>query len=285
MQEIHVNSVGELFETVKKINKNNNYWFRGHTAVDYVLNPSAYRKLYVFEDQFGRPVEPTEIKSFSNRGDKVLLFDRLYLMSFLKRLNEENIEYDESMNLVDQYCLAQHYGVWTPMLDWTTDFSVALFFANDKRRKKQDCAVFLLDPKKWNEFAAGENVVFNSDAVAIKSNLIPLAMKGQKWDKRMCRQSGNFTVHGHLVWPLDHYTIKEDVLIKIIIPGDVADEIKEYLDVFGINRDSIYVEDDIKDTISKELKEINEETLQNVLEMKRKVWLDTPQKDRGLLKL
>ncbi len=282
MKQIEINSLEELFKTVKSYNGENNYWFRGHSSVNYILNPSAYREMYVFEDQFYRPVEPRKVDDFNNHGDRVILFDTLYLNSFLTKMEEENIEYDKTLNIVEKYCLAQHYGVWTPMLDWTTDFSVALFFATDNRKKGQDCAVFLFEPRKWNDFVCREEKIFNSEEVIKKSNLYPLAMVGTRKDKRMCRQSGNFTVQGNMVWPLDHYDTKEDVLIKIIVPGNVADELKEYLEAFGINHDSIYVEDDEKDRVAKSLKDINETTRNKKLDELRKKWLATPDKDKGI---
>lgn len=285
MTEIFINSLKELFNIVVDLNKDNRYWFRGHSNTKYSLNPSAYRNLYIYEDHYGRSVEPRLVEDFEFHGDKVLLLDGEYLTTFFNKLNEENIEYDRSLNKVDQYCLAQHYGVWTPMLDWTTDLSVALFFANDKRSPGQDCAIFLLDPRKWNDFATGKSIIFNSDQVIKESDLTPLAMVGKKNDKRMCRQSGNFTVHGHMIWPLEHYNIGKDVLKKIVIPGNVADELNSYLNAFGINYASIYVEDDEKDIISRNLKAINEATLKRILEEKRNKWLATPIKDRGVTRI
>ena len=281
--KIHkIDSLQELLAFVKDTNSENNYWFRGHADSNYILNPSAYRNLYVIADQFDRPVEPRKLKEFNNRGDKILLLHKIYLASFLKELNKNNITYDTSLNIVDLYCLAQHYGVWTPMMDWTTDFSVALFFACDGRKKDSDCSVFLLEPKRWNEMASGCKKIFTSDEIIKISNLIPLAIYGKKYDKRMCRQSGNFMVHGNLVWPLEHYNVDEETLIKIIIPSKVADELEVYMKCFGITHDSIYVDEDEKDEISKSLKEFNERKLKDLSEKCKNKWEMTPKEDRGI---
>jgi hypothetical protein len=204
------------------------------------------------------------------------------LYAFVSELKKNDIFIDESLNMVDLYCLAQHYGVWTPMMDWTTDFTVALFFACDGRKDNTDCSVFMLDPEKWNDFASGYSKVFNSDEVIKISSLTPLAMYGKRDDKRMCRQSGNFTVHGNMIWPLEHYKVGDEVLIKIIIPSKVADDIAKYLRCLGITSDSIYVSDDEKDEISKVLKDFNQKKLDELLEIEKKKWEGTPKKDRGI---
>ena len=283
MKTIEISDLNELFYTVRTLNEDNRYWFRGHSDVAYILNPSAFRKLYIIADQYGRPVKPRLLEFYDNSGDQIFLPDKVYLNSFFDKMEEEKIEYDKSLNLIDKYCFAQHYGVWTPMLDWTTDLSVALFFACDGRYEENACAIFLLDPKKWNEDFTGEHRVFTSDEVIKRSGLFPLAMHGKKSEKRICRQSGNFTVHGTMVWPLEKYTREdEDTLIKIIIPSGVARELNLYLDAFGINSKSIYVEKDQKDDLSKKLKMINETTLNKILNDKLKEWENTPDKDKGI---
>ncbi len=284
MKTHKIGSLQELFQYVRDINSKNNYWFRGHADSKYILNPSAYRNLYVIADQFNRPVEPRKLEEFNNHGDKILLLDKIYLYSFLQELKKNNIAVDTSLNIVDLYCLAQHYGVWTPMMDWTTDFSVALFFACDGRKRNTDCSVFLLEPSMWNEMASGYRRIFTSDEVIKVSKRIPVAMYGKKYDKRMCRQSGNFMAHGELVWPLEHYNVAEEILIKIIIPSNVADELEVYMKSFGITRDSIYVDEDKKDEIAKSLKGFNEKKLEELLKEYKNQWEKMPQKDRGISK-
>lgn len=44
----------------------------------------------------------------------------------------------------------QHYGVSTPLIDFTESFAVALYMANWNRDPKRDAAVYLLEPLKMN---------------------------------------------------------------------------------------------------------------------------------------
>ena len=106
MRVIKAKSLKGLLDTVKDLNKDNKYWFRGHADSSYVLLPSAYRKLIVVQDQFGRPVEPREILPTDTHGDVVLLPDNLYLNSFFSELDRQKIDYEKNLNIVEKYCLA-----------------------------------------------------------------------------------------------------------------------------------------------------------------------------------
>ncbi|MGA2257967.1 MAG: FRG domain-containing protein, partial [Thermoguttaceae bacterium] len=50
-------------------------------------------------------------------------------------------------SLVDKYLLAQHHGLPTRLLDWTTNALAALFFAVASRSPDTDGAVFMLCPR------------------------------------------------------------------------------------------------------------------------------------------
>lgn len=284
MKILEINSLKELFHAIKELNKYNNYWFRGHSNINYTLNPSAYRKLYIIKDQYDRPVQPRLLGTHYPRGEKVFLPDRLYLDTFLEKLDELNIEYDKSLNIIELYCLAQHYGVYTPMLDWTTDATVALFFACNDNNLEKARAIFLLDPHKLNETFTTISKIFNSEEIINFSNIFPLAMEGKKFDKRICRQSGNFTVHGTMILPLEEYNLKDDVLIKISIPHKIAVELKSYLNAFGITDESIYVEKDKKDKISKSLQNINKINVKKILVERYNEWKNTPDDLKGISK-
>ncbi len=284
MKTIIIKTIKELIEHIHTINCNNEYWFRGQSNSEYILNPSSRRQLYIVGDQFGRPVNPRKLDSFNRRGDKVLLMGKTYLEAFFNELDRYQISYNPDMNTIEKLCLAQHYGVWTPLMDWTTDFTVALFFCLDTRKDNSDCAVFLLDPVKWNDMACGMPKILNTEEVFAICDLLPLAMQGPRFDKRMCRQSGNFTVHGHLVWPLEQYPNTDDILIKIIIPSKVAKLLTSYMHSFGITHESIYVGKDEKDDVSERIKELNTAKLNEELERCRLIWENTPDYDRGIEK-
>ncbi|MDR3594920.1 FRG domain-containing protein [Clostridium sp.] len=281
MKNIIVKDLKQLLEIIAKHNSDGQKWFRGQSNSNYRLLPSAYRNLYAYEDQFGRPKKPELVTSYNNSGDNVFLPDIIYLETFFKYLDTNNISYDKNLNLVDKYCLAQHYGVWTPMMDWTTDATVAMHFAMSGRKKGNKTALYILNPISMNEKFIGKNTILDSAQVIEESKILPVAMYGGKYDKRMCRQSGNFTVHGNMIWPLDHYKDSDEFLLKIEISQRLSDEIRMYLLAFGINDDSIYVSKDIKDDIAKEARKINEIDIKKILDEKFNEWEKTPPEDRA----
>lgn len=284
MKNISVNSLDALLENIRKYNKDGKLWFRGQSNIEFRLLPSAYRKLYVYEDQFGRPKKPELVTDYNNSGDKVYLPERLYLNTFFQYLDDKNISYDNNMNIVDKYCLAQHYGVWTPMMDWTTDVTVALFFAMNGMKKNAKTALYILNPLVMNELFTGKKRIFNSVEVIEECKLFPIAMHGGKNDKRMCRQSGNFTVHGELIWPLDHYAKSDEFIVKIEISETLSVEIYDYLFICGINNDSIYVSSDIKDNISEEARKVNAIDIEKIVNDMYQKWDKTPEINRGVEK-
>ena len=284
MKVIEIHSLKELCETVKELNKNNVYWFRGHSNEEYKLLPSSYRKLIIHNDQYYRPVKPKVFSPTvgSGRGEEVFIPSEIYINSFVEEMNKQGIKYNSEMNKIDMFCFAQHYGVWTPMLDWTTDFSVACFFATDNRKQDSRCVIYMLNPIKWNDRSFNKNYVPKSEELTTAQDLLPIAFYGSKNNVRICRQSGNFTLHGIDVRPLEQFVQdNNEILIKLILSETVSNELENYLKAFGINKESIYVGEDEKDVISKSLKDINEKTFNKKIEEFTAEWERTPEKDRG----
>lgn len=289
MKTIAIHSLNDLCQTILKFNKDKKYWFRGQSSEEYLLIPSAYRKLIYFEDQFSRPVNPRVFYPSLNRGRAEHLFipSDLYLDAFEKELKAKDISYNSDMSRIDKFCHAQHYGVYTQMLDWTTDFSVACYFATSGREKGDNCALFLLDPVKWNNHYYCVEGVPETKQLTEAPYEIPIAFYAPKTNERICRQSGNFTMHGSLIYPLELINPEEDseILIKLIIPEQVSIELEKYLISFGIDKESIYVgnpEENKIESIANSLKSINEDSFNEKMEEYRREWENTPISDRGI---
>jgi hypothetical protein len=186
------------------------------------------------------PILPKKVTEYNNSGDIVQIPDLLYIKSFYSKLDELGIDYPK--NHIEQICFAQHYGVKTRLLDWTTDIKVAYYFSNAGRKKNTKTAIYMLNPKEFNQYMSHMNqelyhykfsdfkfpnsemekeIVQNSkievdgiiepSELNAKSRLTPLAITGPRIDQRICRQSGNFIGFGTLIWPIEYY---EDAKLK-----------------------------------------------------------------------
>lgn len=298
-----VTNVHEYLEVIKEIKSESNIvWYRGQPNASYWLIPSVMRNMQVVQDQYFRDVEPHKV-IFSNKGEQVAFPN---FMRMLNEFKEEAASYLDitPKNNFEWLFLAQHYGLPTPLLDWSTDPLVGLFFATDGVESKDineaeaieefmdaqysedGVAIYAMDPCEYNSKIAFDFEIVSDDPIDVNENYEllkgylnegdkvfggPLCIKGTLVDRRLCRQSGNFTIHGKLVWPVDYPDVARAIMHKIFIPYSRVNEIKEYLKALDITRESIYGKLNPKDKISEKIAEqANEAFSKNINELKEK---------------
>ena len=242
MKIIKVASLSGFIQAIKKVNSHLNChsadtWYRGVSNVTYELIPgTVWRKI------------PEETHN----------------VIIEEWLNEYILYSDDKLNDgYDIYALAQHYGLPTRLLDWTTSPLIALYFALEKNEKNEKRIVWAINPLKLNHLSSSHRnhlsvsdkslrEQFELDSYlpealgGMNSNKLkdgPSAIRVQPRNKRISSQKGCFTIHGNSKEKIDDILSndKESQIVKIEINGKKAREtiLREFF-LLGITEDSIF---------------------------------------------
>ena len=118
--ECKINSVQDFFDLLKDNNNFHGYQFRGQDLESYKLEPTILR-LYS-----GNRAKVDEYQKHVHEHYKT------FLTSLRGRFNES---FDANRDKYEIWALGQHYGLATPLLDWTATPWVALYFAFREKRQ------------------------------------------------------------------------------------------------------------------------------------------------------
>jgi len=149
------------------------YWvFRGQADVSWALVPKAGRAGYYLREKHEPPqhgLPPRDICRFNY-------------------WREQAVAYNLTLPTNDFECLAlaQHYGLATRLLDWTTNPLVALFFAVECCSETQG-VVYCFGP---------ETIIQSSVCTLASVDRIAMYIP-PPFDRRITAQSGVFTFHPH----------------------------------------------------------------------------------------
>ena len=129
ISEKTVHNISEYISSITDLKAmHNKLWFRGHSAVDYALQPTVYRHPYTWKKE--QPL----LHQFKARAAR-----------FIDNPPNTDIEW---------LFIMQHHATPTRLLDWSENALVALAFATQyrsNRHKGKDATVWCLNPIKLNE--------------------------------------------------------------------------------------------------------------------------------------
>ena len=186
MGNFFVKSFAELYEAVGMIRSDfgnpPDLWFRGQGSSKFQLIPYLLRK-------------PQGITR------------ELEMFRTFKRLAPTTgINCDDDWETLINM---QHYGIPTRLLDWTTNFGVALYFACKSHVLGDDMRIFVLDPHRLNRKSSRSDIpMIGGDKCELEyvKNFIenkpfparyPIAVKSNYVNRRVLAQSGTFTINGN----------------------------------------------------------------------------------------
>jgi hypothetical protein len=201
-------------------------WWRGQRDDSWNLYPSLYRL------------------GFENKEEN--LNARFRLMAKVRRG-----DVPDKNDPLGWLFLMQHYRLPTRLLDWSQSPLVALYFALEKPDDR-DAAIWALSPTLLNDLEAqtaaicmpGSEIVgqlglqaFRKDANSKDTRI--LSVLTEEADLRHLAQQSAFTVHGRGE-PLDQIGSSHSFLVKVKIPANRKEALRQTIALFGISRASLF---------------------------------------------
>lgn len=242
-------------------------WFRGHAKSEWRLVPGGLRGLDITSDGRGNPVAPGTLINSSGTDMSGPSLERM-----LDHFKQRALPYlkDRPANGFEWMFLAQHHGLPTRLLDWSTNALVALFFAADHATPNDadptlaceqfladegddGFAVFVIDPGAVNDAAHDilEPIAIASDPKwtnyldPVKAGIAaysPVCVTAPQSSERIRAQSGCFTLHGSNILSLEYYTSLRPLITKIFFPNSVCRQVRAALARLGMTRGFIYAD-------------------------------------------
>ena len=123
----------DYFDILKDISLNENnkiLWYRGQFNSAWNIKPNLFRLSKETADYVGREIDPLEPKFHFSNGYSVTFPNFTEELNSFK--NSVKKEFASSIltpqNDFEWMFLGQHYGLLTPLVDFSTDPLIALFF-------------------------------------------------------------------------------------------------------------------------------------------------------------
>lgn len=173
-----------------------------------------------------------------NNESSQILKKEAFMLTELKIRGRRHKDISE-LDLWGLLTLAQHYGLSTRLLDWTSNPLVAMWFACYENNPQNKPHVYILLPHWGIDHLDRESVRNTKDH--IQTSILRTRLE----DSRVIAQDGWFTVHspsrkhGKFI-PLGEQEHHAEGMVKIEVNSENRNEILKELDTFGVSYQSIF---------------------------------------------
>lgn len=239
-----VEALSDFMDVIAAIEKPERTWYRGHSASDWLLKPKAYRY---------------ETPEKCRKANDLLKDFRRFAVTKLDKPPDRT-------DRIEWLGIAQHYGLPTRLLDWTTNPAIALYFAclsemethasNGKVEKiEKDGAVYIFKPADVN-WKASEQIGQPARGEAYDTEIAQdreiidkyvsangvegcIAINPAYNSTRILQQKGTFTLHA------DNKGITQETapsLTAVPILAEYKERIRLQLATIGVEEMSIFPE-------------------------------------------
>lgn len=228
----------------KEAGKFEGHLFRGQALSTWALEPTLLRHLKAIKTKKGvishedwKLISNNQLKSFK---EKTFGLRHAYIGS----------QNPDSLSDNEWFALGQHYGLMTPLLDWTESPFVALFFSfwgNHNSQQTQFRAIWDLDRGLVERVIEEHSNNISQEKKNEKFHALQFHRSDLETNRRLLQQKGLFTVSNtgqtieSWVKSVSSYIGKDKPLLtKYLIPNHCRDQILVLLDKMNINSISLF---------------------------------------------
>lgn len=194
------------------------------------------------------PLLPSALRVDSSGNRR---YSKRVIRNFLEQFKINSYQYMETpwaiKNEIEWMLYAQHYGIPTKLMDFTTSHVISLLFSVERSFQDDnddDAVVYFLNPSTLNTKTKEQSQIINisgDEVINSEGHDGPFVVQGRKINSRVNAQKGLFVIFQDDDEALEN-TSNETILRKIVINGEDKKTILSSLYSMGISFTHIYPE-------------------------------------------